>query len=71
MPKNVSLPPVRVEPEMKQALQHISDETGVSVYELTRQAVSEYIARQRGQVGKYYTPDRLMVVADGETLNQA
>lgn len=68
MGKTVSLPPVRVEPEMKQALQHISDQTGISVYELTRQAVAEYITRQRAMT--VFT-DRLMAVANGETVNQA
>ena len=64
MPKTVSLPPVRVEPELKDALQRIGDETGVSVYELTRQAVAEFVGRQR-----VVSMDRLMMVADGESLS--
>jgi predicted transcriptional regulator len=65
MPKTASLPPVRVEPELRDALQRIGDETGVSVYELTRQAVAEYVARQL-RVG--VPASRLMTVADGESL---
>lgn len=64
MGKTVSLPPVRVEPETKEALQRIGDETGVSVYELTRRAVVEFISRQR-----VVSMDRLMGVADGESLS--
>lgn len=64
MPKTVSLPPVRVEPELRDELQQISDEIGVSVYALTRQAVAEYVARQRLARPDY----RLMVVPDGEPL---
>lgn len=45
MSKTVSLPPVRVEPEMRDALQQIADRDGVSLYASTRLAVSEYIAR--------------------------
>jgi predicted transcriptional regulator len=59
---------VRVEPELKDALQRIGDETGVSVYELTRQAVAEFVARQL-RAGA--TSDRLMMVADGEHSFQA
>lgn len=66
MPKTVSLPPVRVEPELKDALQRIGDETGVSLYELTRQAVAEYVARQ---LRVDAMADRLMTVADGEAIS--
>lgn len=66
MPKTVSLPPVRVEPELKDALQRIGDVTGVSVYELTRQAVAEYVARQ---LRVDAMADRLMTVADGEAIS--
>ena len=45
MGKTVSLPPVRVEPELLDRLQQIADELDLSVYELTRQAVAELIRR--------------------------
>lgn len=65
MAKTVSLPPVRVEPELRDALQQISDVSGVSVYELTRQAAAEFVARHRLALAA----DRLMAVADGETIS--
>jgi len=43
MAKTVSLPPVRVEPAMRDALAEIAEETGFSIYELTRQSVAYYI----------------------------
>lgn len=45
MAKTVSLPPVRVEPEMLDEMTQIAEQSGVSVYELTRQAVAEYVRR--------------------------
>ena len=45
MGKTVSLPPVRVEPKLLDEMQQISGETGESVYELTRQAVAEFVRR--------------------------
>lgn len=47
MAKTVSLPPVRVEPEMRDALAKIAEETGASMYELTRTAVAEFIYRHQ------------------------
>lgn len=44
MAKTVTLPPVRVEPEMLQDMVAISERTGLSVYELTRQAVAAMIS---------------------------
>lgn len=69
MPKTVSLPPVRVEPELKDALQRIGDETGVSLYELTRQAVAEFVVRRGSRFVDGVMADRLMMVADGESLS--
>lgn len=45
MPKTVSLPPVRVEPEMLEQVQRLSVALDVSVYELTRMAVLAYVRR--------------------------
>lgn len=45
--KTVSLPPVRVEPEMRDALAEIAEAEGVSMYVLTRQAVASFIYRYR------------------------
>ena len=70
MSKTVSLPPVRIEPEYKDALDHIAGRMRpqASVSALVRLAVVEYIARKQ-TAGAF--ADRLMAVADGETMNQA
>jgi hypothetical protein len=63
MPKSVTLPPVRVEPETLEELRRISDESGISVYELTRQAVDTYIQDQRR---KQRFLNSLAVATDGD-----
>lgn len=45
MAKNVSLPPVRVEPEMKAALDALAEQAGISSYELIRRVVAEHVRR--------------------------
>ena len=50
--------------EMEQLAERMTPPTSVSA--LMRQAASEYIARQRSMVG---CTDRLMMVADGESLS--
>jgi predicted transcriptional regulator len=69
MSKTVSLPPVRIEPEYKDALEHIAGRMRpqASVSSLVRLAVVEYIARKQ-LAGA--AADRWMTVANGETLNQ-
>lgn len=45
MPKTVSLPPVRVEPELLEQMQRLSGQLNVSVYELTRMAVAAFVRK--------------------------
>lgn len=47
MPKSVSLPPVRVEPEMRDALVRIAEAEQTSLYILIRQGMAEYIRRHQ------------------------
>lgn len=60
---------VRMEPQYQIALERIADQSRppTTVSALVRLAVVEYIARKQ-MAGAF--ADRLMVVADGETLNQ-
>lgn len=67
MTKTVTLPPVRIEPEYRDALDQIAGRMRpqASVSALVRLAVVEYIARKQ-MAGAF--ADRLMTVADGESL---
>ena len=47
MAKTVSLPPVRVEPEMRDALVEIAEAEQTSLYILIRQGMAEYIRRHQ------------------------
>ena len=70
MPKSVFLGPIRIEPEYRAELEEIAGRMRpqASVSALVRLAVVEYIARKQ-TAGAF--ADRLMAVADGETMNQA
>ena len=67
MTKTVTLPPVRIEPEYRDALDQIAERMRpqASVSALVRLAVVEYIARKQ-MAGAM--ADRLMTVADHDSL---
>lgn len=52
MSKTVQIPPIRVEPELKDELQAIADRSLAPLSAHVRQAVVEYVARMQGGVGE-------------------
>lgn len=55
--------PVRIEPALMEELKQVAQDKQISVYELSRVAMADYVARHRAMV---VFANRLMTVADGE-----